>query len=251
MQAIQALPGAVQAGFWGLVSGAALLLGALVGLRFELPARWVAAVMAFGSGVLISALAFELMDEAYGRDGLTSTALGFLGGAVLYTAATLLLDRWQGGSGDQEGEQSGAAFVAGALIDGIPESIVVGLSLLGGGAVSLVTVIAIFLSNIPEGLSGAAGMKGNHRPGQIVLLWTGVTLLLGLASLLGYTAFAHAPAGVVAATTAVAAGGILAMLVNTMIPEAFKEDHNWSGLIAALGFLVSFALSKLGEGGGA
>lgn len=238
----------MQAGIWGLVSGSALLLGALIGLRFNLPRRWVAAVMAFGSGVLISALAFELMEEAYLRDGLTSTSLGFLGGAVLYTAATTLLERWQGNSGDKEDQESGSAFVAGALIDGIPESIVVGLSLLSGGAVSLVTVIAIFLSNIPEGLSGATGMKQNHRPGQIVLLWTGVTLLLGLASLLGYTAFDHAPASVVAATTAVAAGGILAMLVNTMIPEAFKEEHNWSGLIAALGFLVSFALSKLGGG---
>lgn len=243
---LEGLPGWAQAGTWGLVSGSALLLGALVGLKFDLPKRWVAAVMAFGSGVLISALCFELMEEAYAHDGLTSTALGFVGGAVLYTAATILLEKWQGNGGDKEDQESGAAFVAGALIDGIPESIVVGLSLLGGGAVSFVTVIAIFLSNIPEGLSGAAGMKGQHHARSIVLLWLGVTLLLGLASLLGYTAFAHAPESVVAATTAVAAGGILAMLVNTMIPEAFKEDHNWSGLIAALGFLVSFTLSKWG-----
>lgn len=241
------LPGWAQAGFWGLVSGSALLVGALIGLKFDLPKRWVAAVMAFGSGVLISALAFELMDEAYLHDGLTSTAIGFLGGAVLYTAANILLDKWQNKGGEAtDEEESGTAFIIGALIDGIPESIVVGLSLLGGGAVSLVTVIAIFLSNIPEGLSGAAGMKKKHHTRSIILLWLGVTVLLGLSSLLGFTAFAHAPASVVAATTAVAAGGILAMLVNTMIPEAFKEDHNWSGLIAALGFLVSFALSKWG-----
>ncbi|WP_261663938.1 ZIP family metal transporter [Deinococcus sp. Marseille-Q6407] len=248
MDVIAAWPGALQAGFWGLVSGSALLLGALAGLRLRLSETWVAAVMAFGSGVLISALAFELMDEAYSQGGLTASAAGFLGGAALYVAATSLMERWQGNSGDKEDQESGTAFVVGALIDGIPESIVVGLSLLGGSAVSLVTVIAIFLSNIPEGLSGAAGMKKNYRPGQIMLLWTGVILLLGVASLLGYTAFDHASPATVAATTAVAAGGILAMLMNTMIPDAFKEDHNWSGLIAALGFLVSFTLSKLGEG---
>jgi ZIP family zinc transporter len=246
----------LQAGLWGLLAGSALLVGAAAGFYLKVPARLVAAVTAFGSGVLISALSFELMDEAYRRGGLDSTSLGFLGGAVLFTAANWALARYgakhrkrSGGQQPSEGDHpgSGLAIAIGALLDGIPESIVIGLSLLGGGAVGWVAVIAVFLSNIPEGLSSSAGMRTAGRPARYVFgVWAGITLASGLASVAGYALFAGLGPDVVAGTTAVAAGAILAMLADTMIPEAFEEAHTAAGLITVAGFLAAFALSKLG-----
>ena len=158
----------VEAGFWGLVAGGALIIGAAVGYWMRVPQRLIAGIMAFGSGVLISALAFDLMEEAYQRGGFDATAVGFLGGAVVYTAANWFLShrgakhrKRSGGQQPSEDQESGSglAIAVGALLDGIPESIVIGLSLLEGGAVSFVAVIVVFLSNIPEGLPSAAGMK--------------------------------------------------------------------------------------------
>src|SRR3954463_15033181 len=150
------MPAWLTAGVWGFVAGSALLIGAWAGYALKVPQRIVAAIMSFGSGVLISALAFDLMDDAYRRGGFDSTSIGFLGGAVVYTAANVYLSRrgakHRKRSGDQQPSDSasGLAIAVGALLDGIPESIVIGVSMIGGGAVSWVAVIAIFLSNVPE-----------------------------------------------------------------------------------------------------
>ncbi|GAA3928388.1 ZIP family zinc transporter [Hymenobacter algoricola] len=257
------------AGCWGLVSGSALLLGAAIGYYAHVPQRLIAAVMAFGSGVLISTLSLELMEEAYKQGGLDSTSLGFVGGAVAYTLANWLLARAgakhrkrsgqhqheerqkvKAGSkpGADPGDDNSMALAIGALLDGIPESIVIGLSMLVGGKVSVVAVVAIFLSNLPEGLSSSAGMKKAGRSARYVfLLWGGIMLISGVSSLVGYSVFSHFSPDVIAATTAVAAGAVLAMIADTMIPEAFATAHNFTGLITVLGFLASFFLSKMGE----
>ncbi|UOG75819.1 ZIP family zinc transporter [Hymenobacter tibetensis] len=257
----------VLAGFWGLVSGSALLVGAALGYFAQVPQRLIAAIMAFGSGVLISTLSLELMEEAYEKGGLNSTAAGFVGGAAVYTLANWLLARsgakHRKRSGQEQAQErssvqqnnakdgaeadNGMALAIGALLDGIPESIVIGLSMLAGGKVSMVAVVAIFLSNLPEGLSSAAGMKkAGHSARYVLLLWAGIALISGVASLIGYTLFSGFSNEVIAATMAVSAGAVLAMIADTMIPEAFEEAHNFTGLITVLGFLVSFFLSKMG-----
>ncbi|KAA9332174.1 hypothetical protein F0P96_11860 [Hymenobacter busanensis] len=263
-----AFPLWLQAGFWGLVSGSALLIGAAIGYFLHVPQRLIAAVMAFGSGVLISTLSLELMEDAYRRGGFDAAAFGFVGGAAAYTLANWLLarhgakhrkrsghqqhaERQQVQAGDkpatEPGDDNGMALAIGALLDGIPESIVIGLSMLAGGAVSTVAVVAIFLSNLPEGLSSAAGMKKAGRTPLYVLgLWASIALVSGVSALVGFTVFSHFSPNVIGATTAVAAGAVLAMIADTMIPEAFEVAHNFTGLITVLGFLAAFVLSKLG-----
>lgn len=245
----------LEAGAWGLVAGSALVLGALVAWFLPVPQRVVAAVMAFGAGVLISALSFDLMDEAERVGGLGATVLGFVGGAVGYVAANVALARRgarhrKRSAGLMPTEQqvtgSGTAIAVGALLDGIPESMVLGLSLLEGGSVSLPVLVAIFLSNLPEGLSSAAGMRDSGRSaGYVFGVWTGVALVSGLAGLLGVVLLEGASGAVIAVITAVAAGAILTMVADTMIPEAFEKTHLYAGLIATFGFVVSFALGRL------
>jgi ZIP family zinc transporter len=211
--------------------------------------------MAFGSGVLISAVAFDLMEEAAETGGLLPTAVGFLGGAVTYLAANAVLARHgarhRKRSGDQqpsEDEQSGsgAAIAIGALLDGIPESVVLGVGLIGGGAVSTPVLAAVFISNVPEGLSSAAGMKRSGRSaGYVFGVWGTIAVLSGLAALLGHLALGSASAEVVAVITAIAAGAILTMIADTMIPEAFERTRIWTGLITTVGFLVAFAVHRL------
>ena len=246
----------LQAGLWGLAAGGALVLGALVAWVVRVPQRVAASVMAFGAGVLISALAFDLVDEAERSGGLTATVVGFLAGAVVYVLANVALARrgarhrkrsgaQQPSESDQPG--SGTAIAVGALLDGIPESVVLGLSLLGGAGVSTPVLAAIVISNLPEGLSSAAGMKRNGRSARYVFgVWGGVALASGTAGLLGTLLLQGAPAEVVAAITALAAGAILTMIADTMIPEAFEDTHLYAGLITTVGFLAAFAIGHAG-----
>jgi ZIP family zinc transporter len=246
----------VQAGLWGLGAGGALVVGALVAWLVEVPQRVVASVMAFGAGVLISALAFDLVDEAETNGGLTATVIGFLIGAVAYLVANVLLARrgarHRKRSGDQqpsEEEQSGSgsAIAVGALLDGIPESVVLGLSLLGGNGIGVPVLAAIFISNLPEGLSSAAGMKHNGRSARYVFgVWIAVAVASGVAGLLGCLFLRDASAESIAVITALAAGAILTMVADTMIPEAFERTHLYAGLIATLGFLTAFTIGRAG-----
>jgi ZIP family zinc transporter len=248
------MPVWLEAGAWGLLAGGALVLGALVAWFVRVPQAVVAAVMAFGSGVLISALSFDLVDEAEKTGGLVPTVLGALGGALVYVAANIVLARrgaqHRKRSQDQqpsEDEQagSGGAIAIGALLDGIPESVVLGVSLLGGGGVGVPVLAAIFISNLPEGLSSAAGMKRGGRSARYVFgVWIGIAVASGIAALLGGLLLEDASPETIAAITAVAAGAILAMVADTMIPEAFEKAHLYAGLLATIGFLIAFTIGR-------
>jgi len=249
------MPMALQAALWGLVSGSALVLGAGIAYLFNVPKRAIALVMAFGSGVLISALSFELMDEGHRIGGVTAVAIGFLTGAVIFTLANRALAtmgaKHRKRSGDQQTDQhegGGTAIAVGALIDGIPESVVIGVSLLSGNGVSIAAVVAVFLSNLPEGLSSAAGMRRAGRsPAYVFGVWGGIALASGVAAFAGNVLLAGAAPSTIAFMNALAAGAILAMLADTMIPEAFEDAHDYAGLVTVAGFLTAFVLSHAVE----
>lgn len=250
------MSGVGEAAVWGAVGGLALVIGAAIAWFVRVPAKGVAAVMAFGAGVLISALAFDLMEEAADTGGLVPAVGGFLTGAVVYMLANLALARRGARHRKRSGEQqpseseqagSGTAIALGALLDGIPESVVLGASLLGGGGVSSAVVAAVFISNLPEGLSSAAGMKRAGRSAVYVFgVWGTIAVVSALAAGAGYLFLGGAAPEVTAVITAVAAGAILTMVADTMIPEAFERAHALTGLIAASGFLLAFAISRTG-----
>lgn len=238
-----------EAAFWGFVGGAALLIGAVAGIYLPASKRLIGLIMAFGSGVLISALTFELMREAYDTAGATAAVLGLLAGSLVFFCGDWLIDR-RGGNRRKSpnGPQAGAgatALVLGALLDGIPESAAIGVSLIGGGSVGVAVVAAVFLSNIPESLSASAGMKATGRSTRYILgLWLAVTLASTVAAALGFGVLSGADPAVTAAIQAFAAGAILTMLADTMVPEAVEHAGALVGLLTVLGFAAAFLLSS-------
>ncbi len=205
--------------------------------------------MALGAGVLVSSVAFELMDEAYRIGGLDAAAVGLLLGAVVFFLADREVNRRGGGRRKNSGEEQGGSATAiaiGALLDGIPESAAIGISLIEGNGVGIALVAAVFLSNFPEGLSSAAGMKRAGRSTAHVLgLWGAVTLASTLAALLGYLFLAGASGNIVAAIQAFAAGATLTMLASTMMPEAYEDGGPVVGVVTTVGFLLAFVLSRV------
>jgi ZIP family zinc transporter len=239
----------IEAGLWGLLGGGALVLGAGAGLLLRAPQRVIGLIMGFGAGVLISALAFELTEEAFRRGGADAVALGLALGALTFFGGDWWLDR-RGGQDRKRsgGQQAGAAatgLVLGALLDGIPESVAIGASLLGGEGVGVAVVAAVFLSNVPESLSAATGLRQAGRsPRWILVLWTAVALVSALAAAIGYATLDGASPNLLGGIQAFAAGAILTMLADTMIPEATDSGGAAVGLVTVLGFALAFLLSN-------
>lgn len=247
------MPIAIVAGLWAFLAASALLIGAAIGYLVRLPQKITAGVMALGCGVLISAVAYDLLQDGFEEGGIWPIVAGALAGSLIYTLADWLISIRGGNhrkrSNDMQisaAEGGAAAIAVGSVLDGVPESIVLGLGVLSGEGVSLAVLAAVFLSNLAEGLSSAAGMREAERgPRYVFGVWGGIVLLLAFTAVAGASLLGTAPPHVLATVNAVAAGALLTMVVNTMIPEAVAGDHQATGLLATIGLLIAFALTSV------
>lgn len=235
--------------FWGLVVGSASLIGALVGYFARLSHRTVGIIMGFGAGTLISALAYDLIEESYNRGGFLPVSIGFLAGACLFLAANYAVALWGGRHrkcSHVETMGNPTAILVGTVLDNIPETMAIGASILVGGKISLVLLVAIFVSNFPEALAGACGSRKQGVCARDTLgMWSGVFLITGFSSMAGYALFdGLSPAGIAVAMS-IAAGAIMAMLADTMIPEAYHEAGPLVALATVAGFLSAFIIGHL------
>lgn len=264
------------AGLAGLLSGLSLVVGSLVAWFVKVPRELVALVMAFGAGVLISALAFDLVDEATSSGGFVPTISGFVVGAVVYVVLDQLLEhgglrlrrhrrrhdrsepaddaasdsrggRGHGGKAAAASGGTGLGIALGALLDGVPETAVQGVSLTGGGSLSVAVLVAVVISNFPEGMSSTADLKESGRgAGYVFGLWSGIAVVCALSAVGGYALLGGVPEGAQSFVMAFAAGAILAMICDTMIPEAFRKAQTLTGLVTVLGFVASYAVHQVG-----
>jgi zinc transporter, ZIP family len=227
--------------------------------------------MAFGSGVLVAALTFSLVEEAFSLSkSVPPVVIGFVLGGVSYSVANHILDRKSKSKsdgtssgtvrkrkrshGDNAGggkSASGLALLVGSVMDNIPENMALGISLVTGGAVNVVLIAAIFISNFPEGLASTEGMKSNGRSKKyIILLWSIAVIIGTISTAIGFAVLSKASPFVIAVAISFAAGAILVMLAESMIPEAFEEGGSKIGLAAMAGFAIAFILGRIGGGGG-
>ncbi len=244
----------LEAAFWGLLGASALLVGAVAAFTIRAGDRPRGLVLAFGAGMLFGAVAYELIEEAveHSVTGL-DVGLGFALGALTFYLGSVAIDRRQGPAGGDTASRlsshrnprtQGNAIVLGAVLDGIPESVVLGLSILGGTGVGIPVLAAVFLSNVPEALSASSDLeKAGLSRTRIFEMWLIVVLASGLAAALGYAILGSAPASVVVGTQAFAAGAILTMLSESMIPEAYETGGRAVGLATSFGFAVATFLT--------
>jgi len=252
----------LEATFWGFLAASSLILGALVSFRFRIPERGLGLILAFGAGVLMSTVAYELVSDSLGdapAAGLYGVAMG--AGALTFYLGSVWLAKRGGGDGDEDAEtpaqaggrlmshrgsrQQGNAIVLGSVLDGIPESIVLGVSLLMG-PVSVPVLAAVFVSNVPEALGASADLRAAGVTQRRILgMWLVVAIASAAAAGLGYVILSGAPEPVVTMVEMYAGGAILAMLAESMVPEAYQKGGRPVGLATVLGFAVAATLSAV------
>ena len=237
----------LEAGLWGLLAASTLVIGALIGLYVPISRRVVALTMAFGAGALVSALAFDLTEEAFNSSNGFLVGIGLaLGALTFYFGNRLLSESRRGARVEPAASSNGRALALGALLDGIPESIVLGSTLLGGAAVSVPFLAAVAISNLPEAISSTVDLRREgHDAGWIMRLWIGVAVASGIAAGTGYALLGGMGPFWVPLIQSFAAGAILTMLVDTMIPEAFEGGGNLTGLVTVAGFALAFLLTSI------
>ncbi len=238
------------AALWGGLAGSAVLLGAIIGIYLNIKKNYIGYIMAFGTGTLIGAASFELLTQSVDHGGINITTISFLIGASIFTVADIIIAKKGGKERKRSRENpinhSGLAIFIGTVIDAIPESMIIGVSLIGGQHVSWLLVIAIFISNFPEGLSSSTGLKKDgYSNKKILILWFLVFILSIVSSIVGYYFFQQASSKLVASISAFAAGGIVAMVSSTMMPEAYEEGGPVIGFIAAVGLILSLILTNI------
>jgi ZIP family zinc transporter len=240
----------LEAAAFGALGAASLLLGA--GLTYWLhPSRVViGCVMAFGAGTLISAVSFELVLDSLEMGRPVELATGLSLGAVAFFAGDAWIDRSGGGkrkrSTGEQADGSPLAIVLGTLLDGVPESFILGLTVVTGGSVSIAFLAAVFLSNLPEAMAASYGLdEAGWKRSSAVLMWGGLVALSAVSAAAGFGIFSAVPNFEGASIQAFAAGALLTMLADTMMPEAFEFSGRAVGLFTVLGFGVAIAISSL------
>jgi ZIP family zinc transporter len=219
---------------WGALAASSLVIGALVGLSRPWPRKPVGLVLGFGAGALISAVSFELAEEGVKIAGGLPVAIGLGAGALTYFAA----------AGRVASMGGGAALALGAFLDGVPEQMVLGIGLAGGQEVSLGLLAAIFVSNLPEAVGGASDMRRQmHGSREVMRTWIAIATLCALASVAGYALADVTGGDFEGGINGFAAGALLVMLVDSMIPEATEQAGRTTGLVTTLGFAVAMGLS--------
>ncbi|MEO5653021.1 MAG: ZIP family metal transporter [Marmoricola sp.] len=228
---------------WGALAAVSLTVGALLALMRTWRAGAIGAVLAFGAGALVSSVAFELAQEGLRVGGPVSVAIGLATGAVAFFTADRAVSRIGGRSG---GGSAGLPLALGSLLDGIPEQAVLGIGLATGKGVSVALLVAIFISNLPEAIGSASDMRSSGKSRKAVLtLWVAVSVVCAIATVAGYLIAQQVGGNVKAAVDGFAAGALLVMLTDSMIPEAKEKVGNRAGLITVLGFAVAAGLSNL------
>jgi ZIP family zinc transporter len=241
----------LEALFWGLVATSSLVLGGLIGSWANIGKRTLGVIMAFGAGTLISAISYELIFEAVQHAKLSGIpAFGFLSGAFVFLFAEMFIGKI--GAGDRKAIEPAhqskliIPMVLAIVLDGVPESMVIGLGILETGAVSMTMLVAVFLSGLPEAIAGTAGMKSSGwSRAKILLLWVVIALVCTGSTVVGYSLFGNASEYLMAFVHAFAGGAILMMLANTMIPEAYEHGGRLAGVFTVLGFGVSVSIILL------
>jgi zinc transporter, ZIP family len=219
---------------WGLLAASSLAVGALIGLARPWPRKAIGLVLGFGAGALISAVSFELAEEGVKIAGGLPVAIGLAVGALTYFVA----------SGRVAAMGGGSALALGAFLDGIPEQMVLGIGLASGDEVSIGLLAAIYISNLPEGVGGATELKAAGRDrGQVLRLWLAVAVACAVATPVGYALIDITSNNFQGGINGFAAGALLVMLVDSMIPDATEQAGRTTGLVTALGFAVGAGLS--------
>ena len=240
----------IEALAWGALAASSLLIGAALAFAHRWSKRQVGLVLAFGAGALISAVSFELAQEGIALGGAGVTGLGLGVGALTYFWLDGAIARrhsaGRGRRGRAGGSDGGTALALGAFLDGIPEQLVLGVSFAASGEVGVALLVAIFISNLPEALGSAEQMheSGSSRT-AILRLWVLVAAICVLATALGYLAAEVVSSGARAAIDGFAAGALLVMLIDSMIPDARAEAGRTAGLVTVLGFALAAGLSQL------
>jgi len=231
--------------FWGGLGASALLLGAVAASTLHPGLKAVALVMALGGGLLIGSVSFELIDDAVANADVARVGIFTLIGALVFTAGDWYLDRRGARSGGSGGDSGSLAIVFGSVLDGIPESFVLGLTVREGG-VSVALLAAVVLSNLPEGVSSSTGLRtSGWSLAKVSAMWSVVIVVSALAAGLGYVVLDPGGGATGAMVQSFAAGALLAMVADTMLPEAFKQEGVFTGTLVVVGFSVALVLSAL------
>jgi zinc transporter, ZIP family len=235
---------------WGALAASSLVIGALLSFARSWPKRRVGYVLSFGAGALISAVSFELAAEGAEVGSAAVTGIGLGVGALTYFFLDGLIARrmstGRGRQGRSEGSGSGAALALGAFLDGIPEQLVLGINIAAGAGVGVSLLVAIFVSNLPESLGSASDMNEAGRSREAILrLWVLVAAICALSTIIGYLIADAVSGNAKAAIDGFAAGALLVMLIDSMIPDARNDAGRGAGLVTVLGFAAAAGLSSL------